>query len=474
MMKKIPFLILLLSFIPQLGSAQEIEIPLGKIVDSIPVTDSTASNFALYLPQNFNDKKQWPVIFVFDPEGRGRAATQLFRAVAEEQSYIIAASNLNLKKDSLKNNINKVGPFINQVDGMLAIDRQQVYVAGLSEGGQLATALPFIYNNISGVLAVENAWINTEYLNTGNKFMFSAVACDTRNTMLVLEEIEAYLDKENFPTEMNFYTCDDEVEWPVSGVIQNAVSGFTLNAMKEGKRPKDLDLVKDLFNAEVDYAEVMRRKRNYYQAFEKLKQIEDKYDDLDLDIDLRDKIKNIRRNKAFRQQRRDYRDLVSTEKAKQEEYVYYMETDVVTSNFENIGWWAAQVEGLKENEEKFSGYKEKMASRLQGFLDNLSKNYYDAYVNSQADSRSKIFVSILRTIFDKNDPEAYLNIIKIAGHDGDHETALLYLDDLLKTGFDDINALYNIEGILDLKLSEEYNSKIREYLGEAKYYKAES
>ncbi|MBZ9630761.1 hypothetical protein LB465_08215 [Salegentibacter sp. LM13S] len=471
-MKKILVLILLFALTFQFGNAQEIKLPLGKIVDSIPTTDTTASSFSLYLPKNFNEQEKWPVIFVFDHEGRGRATTQLFRTVAEEQAYIIASSNLNLKEDSLKNNINKVGPIINQVDGMLAIDREQVYVAGLSEGGQLATALPFLYNNISGVLAVENAWINTEYLNANNKFMFSAVACDSNNSMFILEEIEDYLDSENFPTEMNFYTCEENVEWPDADVIRNAVAGFTLNAMKEGKRAKDLELVKELFEAEVEYAEVLRRTRNYYQAFEKLKQIEDKYDDFDLDIDLRDQIRNIRRNKAFKQQRREYRNVVASEKAKQEEYLYYMETDVVTSNFENIGWWAAQVEELQKNEEKFSGPKQKMAKRLQGFLDNLSKNYYDSYVNSQATSRTKVFVSILRTIFDKKDPEAYLNIIKIAGHDGDHETALLYLEDLLKTGFDDMEVLYDIEGILDLKLSEAYNEKIREYLGEAKYYKA--
>ena len=473
MMKRIPILILLFTFIFQFGNAQEIELPLGKIVDSIPTADTTASNFAIYLPQNFNQKEQWPVIFVFDHEGRGRATTQLFRTVAEEQSYIIASSNLNLKQDSLKNNLDKVAPFINQVDGMLSIDRKQVYVAGLSAGGQLATALPFLYNNVSGVLAVENAWINTEYLNINNKFMFSALACDSNNSMFVLEEIENYLDSKNFPTEINYYTCEEDVEWPDVDVIRNAVAGFTLNAMKEGKRTKDLNLVKSLFDAEVEYAEVLRRTRNYYQAFEKLKQIEDKYEDFDIDVDLRDQIRNIRRNKAFKEQRRDYRNVAASEEAKQEEYIYYMETDVVTSNFENVGWWAAQVEDLKKNEEKFSGPKQKMASRLQGFLDNLSKNYYDGYVNSQATPRSKVFVSVLRTIFDKEDPEAYLNIIKIAGHDGDHETALLYLEDLLKTGFDDMEALYDIEGILDLKLSKTYNEKIREYLGEAKYYKAE-
>jgi len=474
MMKKIPFLILLLSFITQLGTAQEIEIPLGKIVDSIPTSDTVAGSFALYLPSKFDDKQKWPVIFVFDPQGRGRATAQLFRTIAEKQSYVIASSNLNLKKDSLKNNITRVNSFIRQVDGMLSIDRQQVYIAGLSEGGQLAAALPFVYNNISGVLAIENAWLNTEYLNTTNKFMFSAIACDERNTMHVLKEIEAYLDKENYPTEMHFYTCEDKVEWPDTYVIQNAVAGFTLNAMKEGKRPEDLELLEQLYNNEVEYAQVLRRTRNYYRAFEKLKQIEDKYEDFSLDADLSDEIKNIRRNKAFRKQRRDYRNAIASENAKREEFIYYMDSDVVTSNFENIGWWAAQVEELKENEEKFTGPKQKKASRLLGFLDNLSETYYNNYVNSRANARSKVFVSILRTIFDKKDPEAYLNIIKIAGHDGDHQTALLYLEDLLKTGFKDMEALYDIEGILDLKLSKAYNEKIREYLGEAKYYKADS
>jgi len=474
MLKKLPFIILLLSFIPQLGNAQEIKLPLGKIVDSIPALDSTANSFALYLPKDFDEKEQWPVIFVFDAKGRGRAATQLFRTIAEEQSYIIAASNLNLQADSLKNNINKVGPFINQLDGMFPIDRKQVYVAGLSEGGQLASALPFIYNNISGVLAVENAWINTEYLNPNNKFMFSAVACEEHNSMFTLKDIKAFLEKRDFPTEINYYSCDKEKEWPDADVIYSAVSGFTLNAIKEGNREENTELIKNLFNEEVNYAESLRRTRNYYRAFEKLKQIEDKYDDFDLEVDLRDQIRNIRRNKAFRQQRREYRNVAAEENAKQEDYLYYMEVDVVTANFENVGWWAAQVEELKENEKKLSGAKEKMSSRLQGFLDNLSKNYYDAYVKSEANMRTKVFVSILRTIFDKNDPEAYLNIIKIAGHDGDHETALIYLEDLLKTGFDDMEALYDIEGILDLKLSEEYNSKIREYLGKAKYYKAES
>jgi len=465
----------LILFIFSLGSmtAQEIKVPVGRVVDSIPAADSTSSSFALYLPQNFTTEKQWPVLFVFDAEGRGKASTQLFKRVAEEQSYVIAAANLNINQDSLQNDIKKVGAIINQVAGMLPLNKQEVYAVGLGAGGKLASALPLVYNNISGVLAVENGWLSTNYLKGSNKFMYSAIACTSRNSKFTLEEIVDFLDEKDHPTELNFYSCEQKVEWPIADVIYNSIAGFTLKAIRDGKRERDPVLIQKLYEHEVDNAERLRRSRNYYLAFEKFKKIEDKYEDLGLDVDLRDKIKSIRRNKAFRQQRRDYRNFASKEKEKREEYLNYMENDVMTSNFENTGWWAQEVEELKETEKKASGEEAKMAARLLGYLDELSKTYYDDYVNAPVNARAKVFVSILRTIFDKIDPEAYLNIIKIAGHDGDHETALLYLEDLLKTGFDELEALYDIEGILDLKLSKEYNKKIKQYLGEAKYYEAE-
>jgi hypothetical protein len=465
----------LILFIFSLGSmtAQEIKVPVGRVVDSIPAADSTSSSFALYLPQNFTTEKQWPVLFVFDAEGRGKASTQLFKGVAEEQSYVIAAANLNINQDSLQNDIKKVGAIINQVAGMLPLNKQEVYAVGLGAGGKLASALPLVYNNISGVLAVENGWLNTNYLKGSNKFMYSAIACTSRNSKFTLEGIVDFLDEKDHPTELNFYSCGQKVEWPIADVIYNSIAGFTLKAIRDGKRERDPVLIQKLYEHEVENAERLRRSRNYYLAFEKFKKIEDKYEDLGLDVDLRDKIKSIRRNKAFRQQRRDYRNFASKEKEKREEYLNYMENDVITSNFENTGWWAQEVAELKETQKNTSGAEAKMAARLVGYLDGLSKTYYDDYVNAPVNARTKVFVSILRTIFDKKDPEAYLNIIKIAGHDGDHETALLYLEDLLKTGFDELEALYDIEGILDLKLSKEYNKKIKEYLGEAKYYEAE-
>ena len=77
---------------------------------------------------------------------------------------------------------------------------------------------------------------------------------------------------------------------------------------------------------------------------------------------------------------------------------------------------------------------------------------------------------MLRTVIAKNDPEAYFKIISLASLDGDYDTALLYLEDLLKTDYANYEMLYDIEGTLDIQLSEEYNQLIKEYLGKSKYY----
>lgn len=473
MNRKLSLLLLTFLFVFTNTQGQEIKLPKGRIIDSIPATDSTASSFALYLPQDFTIEKQWPVLFVFDAKGRGRPTAQLFRQIAEEQSYIIASANVDVTQDSLQNNVKKAGNIINRVAGMLPLDKQQVYTVGLGAGGKVATALSLVYSNIAGVLAVEDAWLNTNLINESNRFMYSAIACNSRNSQFTLQKIVGYLDERDYPTELNYYFCEEKVEWPAADVIYNSVSGFTLQAIRSGKRNNNPKLINKLYQNEVAFAERLRRGRNYYAAFQKLKMIEDKYEDLGLDIALRDKIKTIRRNKAFKQQRREYRRIARREQEKREQYRYYLEDDVATVNFENTGWWAQQVQELEQKKKNATGEEARMAARTLGFLDDLSKELYDDYVNAPVIARAKIFVSVLRTIFAKKDPEAYLNIIKIAGHDGDHETALLYLEDLLKTGFDDMEALYDIEGILDLKLSKPYNKIIKEYLGDAKYFEAE-
>lgn len=141
-----------------------------------------------------------------------------------------------------------------------------------------------------------------------------------------------------------------------------------------------------------------------------------------------------------------------------------MEEDVALVNFENVPWWNQQVVELRKYQEGNNIAESEMAFRLQGFLWALANKYYATLSQSGASADQRVLTAVLQTIFDKQDPEGYKNIISISAQDGDYEMAMLYLEDLLKTGYKDMEALYDIPGTLDLKLSPDYNAMIKNTL----------
>ncbi|MGY5847078.1 hypothetical protein ACW6QP_06630 [Salegentibacter sp. HM20] len=448
--------------------AQEMRLLKGKTTDFIPVQDSLSSSFALYLPTDFDLAETWPVLIVFDPQGRGHGAAQQLRSIAEDQGYLVVASNDNLLESALQEQLTSTTRLFRRVLGTLPVDTNQIYTAGLAEGGILASAVPLIYDNLAGVLAIGDAWINPDVLKKNRRFMFNGLAGRQGLSYLNFPEIRQYFDKAKHPTEINFYEGNDR-EWPANLDLYAAVSGFTLQAMREGFRETDTALVSKMFQQEIELSERLRRRGRLFDAVQKLEQLQDKYEGFPVQIDLRQRIRDLT-DSNFRSQRREYNRNENLELEKREEYQYYLETDLITSNFENIGWWVNEMEELEKMQENANPFRSNVGHRLEAYLKLATRDYYNQIMETDANIDMKVYTAVLRTVLDNNDPEAYLKIIEIAGGDGDMETAMLYLEDLLKTGFSDMEKLYKMEGMLDLKFSREYNALIKKYLGKSKYY----
>ncbi|SDS04502.1 hypothetical protein [Gramella sp. MAR_2010_147] len=449
--------------------AQEYRIIKGGVTDSLPIPSSGTDTYAIYTPSDYTPEKEWPVIFVFDPKGRGATTANLFRAAAEDQKYLIASSNIKLKSRPVDSIIKTATAMMNAVLNTFPIDGELVYTAGMGEGAQVGSALPLLYNQMAGVLAVGNSFVNSNYLNRNNPYMFIGMVGDKDYMVYEMESYLKFYDDLDFPTDV-YYFDGKEDQWPNSAVISNALSGFTLEAIKKGARARDEQFIQKLYENEIGYVESLRRTRNYYTAFEKLERMEEKYEDLGFEDDIEEIKKGIKQIDGFRSQRREFRAAVAFEKEQQAEYDYLLRNDIMTVNFQNVGWWAYQVDELEKLKNSQNDAKKNMAHRLLSYLDFVSRREYENIINSKNPIDSKIFISVLRTAINKTDPEAYLKIISLAGSDGDHETALLYLEDLLKTGYSDMESLYSIEGALDLKFSSEYNEIVRKYLGDSKFY----
>lgn len=450
-------------------SAQEYRIIKGGVTDSLSIASGGTDTYALYTPSNYNSGQKWPVIFVFDPKGRGATTANLFRAAAEAQKYLIASSNIDLKSKPIDSIIKTATAMMNTVLNSFPVDPEMVYTAGMGEGAQVASALPLIYKQMAGVMAIGNSFVNPDYIDKSNPYMFIGLAGNKDYMVYEMEDYLKFYDNLNFTTDV-YYFDGKEDEWPTTAVVSNAMSGFTLEAIKNGSRAKDQEFIQKLYEDEIAYTETLRRSRNYYEAFGKLERMEEKYEDFGFEEDIEERKKTVKRTDGFKSQRRDFRQAISFEKQQQEEYEYLLVNDIMTVNFQNIGWWAYQVDELEKLQKSSNDAKSNMAYRLLGYLDFLSKREFDSIIKSNASIDTKIFISVLRTAISKNDPEAYLKIISLAGSDGDYETALLYLEDLLKTGYDNMEALYNIDGALDLQFSPEYNKIIEKYLGESKFF----
>lgn len=440
----------------------------GVVLDSLSVNDSIAESFSLYLPTYYSNERTWPVVFVFDSEGRGRTATQVFREAAEDQGYIVAASNNISPDEDLLNNV-KVGTrLINKIFGYFPVDENGIYTAGYAEGAQVASALPTVFKEITGVLAIGDTWVNTDFISKGANFSFIGLVGyrDYRSTMF--EETAQFLKLAQLPATV--YKFDGGRQWPDSEMLYNVLGDFTLRQMAKGTRPKDEALINKLYEADIATVDRLRRMMQPYKSYEYLEHLEKKYEPFGKKPDLKNRKKELRRDKAFKAQRRAYNNAAVKELELQDTYLYFFNEDVTSANFENLGWWNQQVKELKELQSGNNIAEAEMAFRFEGLLQALANNTFKELKERKAAIDPLIFTAILQTIFDKENPKGYMNIISLSAQDGDYYTALLYLEDLLKTGYKDLESLYNIPGTLDLKLSPEYNELVKKYLGESKYY----
>ncbi|WP_240793804.1 hypothetical protein [Antarcticibacterium arcticum] len=460
--------LILIFFGLQAGLAQEITLRKGVVIDTLSINDSIAETYSIYLPTTFTTQQRWPVIFVFDPNGRGNRAAQLFRQAAEAQGYIIAASNDIKENETLLNNVKIATRLMNTVFNYFPIDNKMVYTSGFAEGARVASVMPTVFPVVQGVLAIGDSWVNVDYINKNAKFSFLGMAGYKDAKYHTVMETARFL--ESAKLQSNFYPFDGGKEWPSAEVLNNAIGNLTLNAMAKGFRAKDSVLIESLYTEELETAESLRRGMQFFKAHELLSLMERKYAVHGKSSLIKEKLKDLGKERLYKNQRRDYSNAAAREADLMERYYYFLNEDVISANFENLGWWSQQIKELKDLQASNNIADAEMAFRLEGLLQDLAKSFFRELQEAKAAIDPLIFTAILQTIFEKENPEGYKNIISLSSQDGDYYTALLYLEDLLKTGYKDMDSLYEIPGTLDLKMSPEYNSLIKQYLGNSKYY----
>jgi hypothetical protein len=112
----------------------------GAIVDPVICLQDPGQSYALYLPRGYDAQRPWPVIYCFDPGGRGGVPVALFREGAEKFGYILVGSN-NSRNGPWGDILQAARAIWHDTHARLAIDDGRVYAAGFSGGARAASGL---------------------------------------------------------------------------------------------------------------------------------------------------------------------------------------------------------------------------------------------------------------------------------------------------------------------------------------------
>ncbi|MFD2101201.1 alpha/beta hydrolase [Flagellimonas iocasae] len=436
-------------------------------MDSIPVQDSIPSSFSLYLPRDFSVEKQWPLLLVFDLDGKERQALSIFVAAAEEEGYLLAAPKVR-DSVSLTTNMIVTNNVLEEIVNMLPIQKERIYTAGAASGGRFAGLVPIFIKGINGTLSMGASLTNTDLLNVKRPFHFIGVVSKNDYNYTTMLDDEKLLDRFKFPNQVLLH--EQKSAWPEITYLQKGLQLFTLGAMGRKWIPTDSSYVEAAYQEDVAKVNRLKNSGELIWAEQYLGEMMSMYGAHKNLDSLREVQKELRRDKQYRAMKRSENAAFSKEILMKENYQYDMEEDMFAHNFKNLGWWNYQMTELDKFIKGSNIHEKEMGNRLVGFLNALAEDNIALVQSGQViDEDALAFLYMLKTILEPDNFEFYLKTISLSAKNEDFGTALFYLEEALKKGFKDKDKLYNLEDTALLRITSEFNTMVEKYLKDSRY-----
>ncbi len=465
-MKKL-LLVLTLS-ISFLSTAQQLTLRKGAIMQSIAVNDTVPEDFALFLPTKFDASKRWPVIFVYDMQGRGETVLRMLLGAAEKNNYILAASNNVNDSLSLTQNVLISKRMFNTVFELFKIQKDRVYTAGFDGGARIASVMPIFMNQIAGVISCGSTVGNKEILSNKNPFHFVGIVGNEDFNYPEMVKMEKLFDLMKFPNQTLLF--DGGHKWPSQKLLSRAIELFDLSAMAKKVIPVDTLFVKKSYNRRLLELNELISNNKTVQAYNELGEVMEVYRHFKNVDSLKASRKVLKRGTAYKTQKRSLNTWLFKESLIKDDYDYYLEEDILTYNYNNLGWWNYQMGELKKYKNSKNNFQRQIGLRLEGYLNALIADNIDIIaLDTPIDEEALNFLWMLKTITSPDDFSNYLRVISWNAKVEDYGTALYYLEELLKKGYTNTDELYTLESTALFRITPAFNTLVAKYLKKARY-----
>ena len=239
------------AMLAQTGLAQTADLPRGRVIDSVQCADDPSQSYALYVPSAYTADREWPVIFAFDPGGRGLNPVEHYQAAAEKYGYIVAGSN-NSRNGDWKVSMAAVSAITRDVSARFNVSAKREYVAGMSGGARVAMGIALSSPQVAGVFASSAGYPDGHSRSELSFPVFETAGTEDFNR-LEMREMDRALKS---PHRLAIF--EGGHVWLPSAVAMQAVEWMEIQAMKSGRKPKDQAEIDAIFASRVAAADTSR------------------------------------------------------------------------------------------------------------------------------------------------------------------------------------------------------------------------
>lgn len=221
------------------------ELTKGQVIDHVACLSDSSQSYALYLPSSYSTDKKWPILYGFDPGGRGNQPVELYREAAEKYGWIVVGSNNSRNGPGIPlNTILQV--LWNDTQARFAIDERRVYATGMSGGARVASSFAIALNErMAGVIACAAGFPSSKAPSKETRFAFLGIAGIEDFNFSELYQLDEAFEKLKLPHQL--LTFEGGHGWPPKPILNEAVEWMELQAINSGLRVKDEKLIDDLY-----------------------------------------------------------------------------------------------------------------------------------------------------------------------------------------------------------------------------------
>jgi predicted esterase len=408
----------------------------NQIADTVRCSNVRGQSYALYLPAEYDNKKNWPVILIFDPAARGKTGVNTFAETGRKYGFILACSN-NSRNGPIGENFTAAAAMLQDIEDRFSIDQKRIYVAGFSGGSRFALSLAVQEKIISGVIGCGAGLANDRNFlpSVNSDFLYYGL---TGNRDMNYPEMHELPDFFANKTRVISYlrTFSGGHQWPASDLIMEAVEWLILRTMNRKIIPADTAFLSYMENKTQNLISSQLSSGNQADAIIYMRFAARDYQGKPFATRMTKLLSDSEKSAEYQKAIRRWNKMAAAEQERKEKYMTYLGELINSGSFPDSAsvWWRNETSTLITLRDKGSDENSQMASRVLNFISILCSEQGSSFYRNRLYEQAAFLFKIC-TLSDSENANNYYNLARSQAGSGKSKESVESLSAAMNHGF---------------------------------------